>query len=181
MHKISFLGQGGLPNNLTIAPYFLPFVSWPWLPHFSLQHVMCCLIAVQQEVQVKSSLDISSSPENAVESSSKYWFTRGDYKGHTYESAKEYCSTKIQNGHLCAYEDICPDGPGSSPFSPPIMTTEQWAPVAELNTWVLVGQEENGDFSLSCFTHKELYGNDATFGNPAYEEKTGNIMCCGPS
>jgi len=148
------------------------------------EHIMCCLIQEKEEAEEKSSVDFnpqsnSSPAEVAVNAE---WFTRGDYKGHTYEFAREYCSIKIKNGFLCPYEALCPNGPSSPPFSPPSMSklSEQWVPIDDINTWVLVGQEESGDSNRICNTHEELYGDKAMFENGSYEEETAFILCCGP-
>ncbi|KAL7554846.1 hypothetical protein ACHAWF_018385 [Thalassiosira exigua] len=158
---------------------------------FMKEHLMCCLKEVKGSAQVISSSDDNDTAPAVNSASSpevvRRWFLRGYEQFHTYESDRDFCGVKLENGDLCAYEQVCPDGSGSSPFSPPAamidgQTIEQWVPITadDNNSWVLVGQEQGEDPDRICYTYDELYGDEAKFGDVASVELTKYLLCCGP-
>lgn len=108
-----------------------------------------------------------------------HWFDRSVWIGQTYDEAVEFCKSK-NNQELCAYDEICPYGPGGRALGIGEGFTEDphglaWVPAKdEHNAWVHVGAKNH------CLPYKYVHGQAPSWGlnGRDNEEITRHILCC---
>lgn len=137
------------------------------------QHILCC---EKTHVDPHSSAGSQSAPLAPAEDA---WFSASDgWISGSKDDALRFCEGKMMI--LCNYADLCPDGPsrsstGSDRVGQNGEDSEQWAPVADLDDWVLVGMKGKNK-ATQCLTHEQM--NQTPFADDMTKDKMQHIKCC---
>eukprot|EP00956_Cyclotella_meneghiniana_P045827 scaffold386429_cov93-Cyclotella_meneghiniana.AAC.4 len=176
----------GIGNaNLCVPPLKYPAVS-PEMLYNATSFIMCCDMNVDNgKGQASSS---SSNAESAQEMAAEMvgeveegftesefmtaardvwnpqWFSSKDgWNGGSYVTAINFCEEKLEDGHLCPYQAICPNGLSTDPYmSSEIFSTKmsQWVPTrASVYSYILIsnGNESDGSQTI-CDSYESVYG-----------------------
>jgi len=139
------------------------------------QHILCC---EKTHIDPHSSAGSLNSPL-ADTPSEDAWFSASDgWNSGSKDDALRFCEGKLMG--LCNYSDVCPDGPsrsstGSDWIGQNGEENEQWAPVGDLDDYVLVGMMGKNK-ATQCLTHEQM--TQTPFSGDMTKDKMQHIKCC---
>lgn len=177
----------GIGNgNRCVPPLRYPAVS-PEMLYNATSFIMCCDMNVDNgKGQASSSVGTSNS-ESAQEMAAEMveevgeaftetefmtaakevwnpqWFSAKDgWNGGSYATAINFCEETLEDGHLCPYQAICPNGLSTDPYmSSEISSTtmSQWVPTrASVYSYILVSHgDESDDDQTICDSYESVY------------------------
>jgi hypothetical protein len=189
--------------NQCVPPLPTPRVS-PDMLYQATSFIMCCEMgggkdddAQSSSAATEMSAEITAEIVQEVEefSSSEFmqaakevwdpkWFSSEDgWAGSTYADAINFCNENLQDGELCPYQAVCPNGVGTDPYLvahiPPV-GVEQWVPIRTgVFSYILISHgDENGGETL-CDSFQNLRSRQPELGTTAkMQERKQYLLCC---
>jgi hypothetical protein len=191
--------------NQCVPPLPVPRVS-PDMLYQATSFIMCCEMDADKDDGLQSSSSSASNEtaaqieEEIVEeieefSSSEFmqaakevwnpkWFSSDDgWNGASYAEAISFCNQNLEEGELCPYQAVCPNGIGTDPYMvahiPPV-GVEQWVPIRTgVFSYILISHGADNTDETLCDSFQNIRSRQPTLGTTeGMEEQKQYLLCC---
>ena len=115
------------------------------------------------------------------------WFTADDgWNGGSYAKAIGFCNEHLEEGELCPYQALCPNGLDTNPYLSqkiPALALDQWVPTRNsVFSYILIehGAEKNDSKGgAKCDSFENIHGSRPVYGTTEeMQEYKQYLLCC---
>ena len=114
------------------------------------------------------------------------WFSSDDgWNGGSFAEAIQFCNTNLDDGELCTYQAICPNGVASTPYMSahiPAAAVDQWVPTrTNVFSYILIshGTEDANNDETLCDSYQNIKFEQPVLGTTSeMKEQKKYLLCC---